>query len=927
MPRAKKMKPDPSLRLEWNEELTATGFAGCPTCSVIFSEFKSLNDHYGVCQGNPDPESFTKCPHCEILLDVGATFQQHLEKYHEALCNFDKESYIKALKGTKSISCFKCGACFTAFAQFNRHALSVHNGLVRATGYSQHFSSQETREALKETLSVSKRLICPLCRKKLQSVGAWSYHEKNCPLIYFEEALQSQRCPECLTSYQDIDMHLKYVHDVTIKDESDDSEPMDTTENQPLKDEDQQNVKKHPQFKEWTKALKNVGKIDCCNLSCNYSSDSVGDFYLHKKNCLPNKVLSMRAFKCAFCEYVAPDFKCMHEHSKNHKSISRKKSSKEVNATVQTDQIPCSKNEDEITVTDSWLENLQPANDWRNLRSRCPTNHLEIPPNLLEPLDSKALQPYLPVTKKSMQFCTLKSKSENFPEGKALVKLTAEIPLKQLKRFEGFLDENANHVFFAGGPVQAMDWCPLPDIDFESSAENGEEALKTKQFLAVASLRGMEEDLELGPSPSEKALVQLWEIDSLGAKAPLLRLGICVDHGPIWDLKWMPTGGFSDTTLGLIAVSCNDGCVRVWKLPRSAVRQKDSTDFVSIGSYVTLRLTHAASVDAMTGKSYAGKVCALDWSLDDGHELVAGGCSAGIVALWNLTTRNSLLTWSTKTGLEMLPMKMFRAHSDFITCIRFCPGSGFKHLATTGADRLLKLWDITENASMTPVLKRATNNWPQEIQWLLNWPMFVIAEQNISSQPSGSHMMIAGNSAEHQRLATSSTNGAFSVSVSDWFGCGVIQVIPDTILWMMKPGDKRFEDEKRARKRRFLISRTLALPKDASDKEPKVMACRSYGKAARDFKMCYVDAPVAEESFWKIPRGVKQVEDTVPAGSVAITTTKKIVFNNNLNFCSAVASGGQNGICRIKVLRGLENATFSRMKDRIKARKWSEEGI
>lgn len=121
----------------------------------------------------------------------------------------------------------------------------------------------------------------------------------------------------------------------------------------------------------------------------------------------------------------------------------------------------------------------------------------------------------------------------------------------------------------------------------------------------------------------------------------------------------------------------------------------------------------------------------------------------------------------------------------------------------------------------------------------------------------------------------------------------------------------RLDDEKGYRKRRYLISRALAVPKKAGAEHPYT---RTYERAAEHLKICFADMPLNSPRFWSDGQGFSSVDDPSPPGSVSLTTVKRLAWNNNLAFCTAVAAGGDSGLCRILILRGLENEQFAQIK-------------
>jgi WD40 repeat protein len=139
--------------------------------------------------------------------------------------------------------------------------------------------------------------------------------------------------------------------------------------------------------------------------------------------------------------------------------------------------------------------------------------------------------------------------------------------------------------------------------------------------------------------------------------------------------------------LGLFAVACNDGTVRLLSLPLTSIPEgaQSSPKFATFTPNATLRLfsnntnnslfpDDVCADDEEGTSSFSGKVTCVDWSHDDMHTNVVGGTTTGLVALWNLTTKDPVLFTKRKTGYDLLPIRVFKAHSDFLTCVRFCPG-------------------------------------------------------------------------------------------------------------------------------------------------------------------------------------------------------------------------------------------------------------
>lgn len=119
-----------------------------------------------------------------------------------------------------------------------------------------------------------------------------------------------------------------------------------------------------------------------------------------------------------------------------------------------------------------------------------------------------------------------------------------------------FLPENQSHVFFTGGPVLALDWCPIHPEDRPRKLSDRSQDLyydteirRTvsgyKQYLAVCPLPTVDHPPIAGvkasrPSP---ACIQIWSLspeEGTSTGAMRCEMVLCIDSGPALDLKWCP---------------------------------------------------------------------------------------------------------------------------------------------------------------------------------------------------------------------------------------------------------------------------------------------------------------------------------------------------------------------------------------------------
>ncbi|WWD19510.1 hypothetical protein CI109_103971 [Kwoniella shandongensis] len=160
------------------------------------------------------------------------------------------------------------------------------------------------------------------------------------------------------------------------------------------------------------------------------------------------------------------------------------------------------------------------------------------------------------------------------------------------------------YTFFAGGPIWGLDWCPYPTA---KSADFG-----NAQYLAVSTLP----HIETRPAMYEKwprsshGSIQIWSLtpsenvqgdDAMnasesgptGASAGGMRceMVLCVQGGPVMEIKWMPLGAWDDydlstlgqqgtpvPKLGIIAAVQLDGSMSFYPVPHPRFVRPEAQD-------------------------------------------------------------------------------------------------------------------------------------------------------------------------------------------------------------------------------------------------------------------------------------------------------------------------------------------------------------
>lgn len=167
---------------------------------------------------------------------------------------------------------------------------------------------------------------------------------------------------------------------------------------------------------------------------------------------------------------------------------------------------------------------------------------------------------YSPKVLTSNEFLMKNVRKYNKQFGSTVVSKSDE--WKSLKRFEG-MKQDTSIVFFTGGPIISMAWLPVPDDHVLS------------QILAVCCQNDPNEHILLNNAEQTKCLIQIWNINNLKnnqlqhAQTPHLLYSIAYDYGPVIQMEFCPSGGFTEDRLGLLAVSSCDGHVDVLALPKN----------------------------------------------------------------------------------------------------------------------------------------------------------------------------------------------------------------------------------------------------------------------------------------------------------------------------------------------------------------------
>ncbi|XP_014327032.1 general transcription factor 3C polypeptide 2 isoform X1 [Xiphophorus maculatus] len=554
--------------------------------------------------------------------------------------------------------------------------------------------------------------------------------------------------------------------------------------------------------------------------------------------------------------------------------------------------------------------------------------------NNWEPVPENELEKYLPQELESAAF---KVSRDNLNQ--------EESPLLRLSRFEAMAAHPCrwDMFLFAGGPVWALEWCPTPD------------GAPASQYIALACHRGMDDLHYVNQTYSEPGLVQLWDCGKLEYNKrpdsqPSLVYGLAQDKGFIWQLKWCPAGGWElpDSVrkapflprLGLLAVATSSGVVTIYSLPHPdallsnsklthSERNNEKPPIYKVRGVITLKLGCIKSLR----EERSGQVLSMDWLPQKPHNIMAVGFYDGVVGLWDLCTKSSLLrVRESDRSLTLLPYRSILAHDNAVRALVFCPASRYL-LTSAGEDRCLKTWDLRRLSNMVKVQKRHLTT---ELCWPLDSPGVLVGQESafVPRSSVGVHYV------DHylrSYFAIPRSTSVWSLSYSDWLHTVMSSdTLGDLILSILPLPNCSV---KRTSLRRFPAYITSKEPYEAQEGQNKVeeeegqeagetekpindedeggrvggdsglhRQFQTYKQAVKKYYLHFKDLDMQrltglnKHALWKHMRST-EVTAVMNLDDMPLAALYKARFNPNMSSHVWVGSAGQTGLVRLHCAR------------------------
>ncbi|XP_078585126.1 uncharacterized protein LOC144867184 isoform X2 [Branchiostoma floridae x Branchiostoma japonicum] len=578
------------------------------------------------------------------------------------------------------------------------------------------------------------------------------------------------------------------------------------------------------QIQTWTRDIKDVGSVDCPYEDCPKTYTSLIGLKAHLTQCdkRPEGVGGM--FKCLQCPrefrtQSGVEYHLRREHKDSIGGLNDSGSEDEYAVPDQADS----------TSDDSLSDGSEDEDDGR-LHSAARRTHHKLKRHVrYQPLHQAQdwtdswrelhdIQEVFPDRRPHKdQFCQLTgavihqyipTTTHSLPVTVQSGKKSKKSQTETIALFESLSTHNNERstTFFVGGPVWGAEWCPTA----------GPHAA---QYAAISCHRCMDARHEIDKVSGEPGMIQLWclgDLENCSAKdMPYLSLGMAHKFGTVWDMKWCPTGAWDPPQwnppaaqnppavqnppvvqnppavlprLGLLAVACSDGGVRVISIPHpealQPIREKQAVSHHALHHMYLVEpafqlVLNTSGLHGNQPYSEHGQCFTVAWQPDEGHRRLAAGFYDGTVGMWDLQSQSPLLRVSPPTTAAVPPVilktyLMFIAHDWVVTSVVWSQNNS-RFIATGSLDRHIKFWDT--QAPISPIQQ---SKWSavRTLAWPLHFPgVFAAVDCSCYSRSNmrSVHFFFAnGQDVKNSTLPiTPHSATTWSVSYNPWRNCVV----------------------------------------------------------------------------------------------------------------------------------------------------------
>ncbi|XP_054156581.1 general transcription factor 3C polypeptide 2-like [Oppia nitens] len=676
-----------------------------------------------------------------------------------------------------------------------------------------------------------------------------------------------------------------------------------------------------PKDNTWTYDVAKAGKVKCPLKGCNQEFTTRDGLKYHYQRCgIEFKFL----WKCKLCGFEAQKGnKTIIQHIwNNHKT-----SATELDSDLQEFVVVNIENYKEIATTRfakneiKRIGTVSYAIEFHERFYRQKSFASYVPQmQSWTPLSLEEHSTYIPNPKVSAQFKTTTDDEESW---------------KLLNLFDSHASQHSV-TFYAGGPVWSAAWCPVPLSVTDSD-----------QFLAIASNMNWETTHTLNDTDIESGLIQIWNIGKLvkqfdGSIKPRLAFSIAHCCGMVWDMEWCPGGTTWDEIvsghhltnldslprLGLLAVACGDGYVRIHSIPYP--QSLDNSYDYTLYYNEPIIILNPPGTGSSVGNEETICKC-VSWIKSNDQRLVAAGYGSGVIAIWDLTTVSSLLIVEQNPSQTILrPLTSWLAHSAAVNRIKWCDNSSDRFLISCSFDRSAKLWNIKDTViPITNVKKGLFTSVATHLQWsgmyLANDDCYLGFQNNVFFKDFGYQNFGANGlnchktcvwdlSVSEWTLATASVDAAGEATIFPDFQLKAdpkrkpydriplyhITVLPltqtTTTTTTTGKSQKSGPKSKKSNNKQNEILTDIGIAEDELPLRSYNDFSMKYGLVFNDYDLSNLkDIPIEEINRIRLPTHMQYQR----LSDYPILSINRVFWNPNLTSCLWLLTTTQSGLCRL----------------------------
>lgn len=442
------------------------------------------------------------------------------------------------------------------------------------------------------------------------------------------------------------------------------------------------------------------------------------------------------------------------------------------------------------------------------------------------------------------------------------------------------------------------------------------------QWVALACCLDPDKGHLLTDACPERGLLQVWALGALNLRSagcdPKLALALGHDFGFVADLCWCPSGCWEDRLpdhatgarrLGLLALACGDGSVRILSIP--VPEDLDCPEgrrplFGGGGCWATLKL--------FPGQLGISPCLRVAWEPSNEHRLLAAAYADGRAAVFDLAGKGPLAH-----GLGE-PLWVVQAHSAAVTGLAWAAGTLARHLCTASIDQEAKVWPFERPGTVpTSCFRRGP---VRSLAVSPHWNgMFLTGEESFIRSPSLSVYKENGYYGHQPKSLAAHMSTSWCVTVSPWTNaaasCDVAGELGAIVLQFLAHNPDTFKHHTRGRLPVYRVSMVSLKEDDKVEvQRPKKPPRRirksscgpctlvsSHDAALAEYGLNFQDASLA--NMHQLPS--KEVDKVCRFIGIGVCEPNQYHLNSlntvswspNWSSCGWLLSAGQAGLARI----------------------------